>query len=338
MMLRKFAMLGGVLVVACGDGDDAAPVPDAAVTVPDAGAGGLLTPPPPEQGFQVVLEPFAVEPGQEAYHCYRLPFPVGGEVDVERIESRFSTGAHHLLISTIDRAYAPGHGPCSASDFGFEVGLGDGVSANLRFLSGAQTPYAQDPTAELALEPGMAFRIREGATLLLQIHWFNAGDATQEAATALNFWYPTETPTRLLEAFFFYHTAISLPAHAVTEVTGRCLFPMDAEVVGMVSHMHARGVDFTTHAVRGGALGEQVYQESSWQEPTMKMWPASGLLDMALGEGLEYRCSFDNQTDATISEGDGAADEMCMLIGLYAGGTGTIFGFPGTAFPSNPCQ
>jgi hypothetical protein len=265
-----------------------------------------------------------------------VPFPVATEVDIARIESRFSLGAHHLLLSTIEGEHATGSGRCNANDFGFGVGLTDAVAGNLRFLSGSQTPYSADPRSDITLETGMAFRFRPGTKLLAQLHWANTTDASMTASAAINFWYADTTPTRLLEAIFFYHAAIAIPPRASVEIAGRCTLPSAVEVVGLVSHMHARGTGFTTRRWNG-ALGEVVYEESSWAEPQMKMWPASGLLTLTAGEGLEYRCLFTNDTDATITDGDSAGDEMCMLIGLYAGGTRTLFGFPGAPFPNNPC-
>jgi hypothetical protein len=331
-------VLAGAALVACGGGSTGNPADiDAALSgAPDAAPDSLLPPPPDGEGVQVALAPFEVAPGEEVYWCYTLSFPAG-EVDVARIETRFGLGAHHLLISTIEGDYAEGDGRCTPNEFGWGVSLQAAFGSNLRFLSGTQTPYAEDPRSDLVLEDGMAFRFRAGTKLLAQVHWANTTDAPQAAPTVINFWYATSTTTRLLEAFFFYHTGFSIPAHAQAEVAGRCTFPSDVEVVGMVSHMHARGVNFTAHSF-AGTLGDLVYEETDWQEPVMKMWSTqAGLLDVAAGEGFEYRCFFDNQSDATIVEGDSAGDEMCMLIGLYAGGDGTVFGFPGITFPGNPC-
>jgi hypothetical protein len=127
-----------------------------------------------------------------------------------------------------------------------------------------------------------------------------------------------------------------LPPQQDSEVAGRCIFPQSMEVVGMVSHMHARGTHFETHAF-DGTQGDLIYEENTWAEPTMKMWPMSGLYQVTPQQGFEYRCFFTNDTDEWIYEGDGAGEEMCMLIGLYTGGDGTIWGFPGTNFPNNVC-
>jgi len=320
-------------LVACG-GDGSAPV------AVDAGVDGpppFLAAPPEGQGRQVTLPPFTIAAGQEAYWCYTLPFPESAQVDLARIESRFSLGAHHLLLSTVEGNFATGSGPCGPSDFGYHVTIASAYTGNLRFLSGAQTPYSTDPRAELRLEDGMAFRVRPNTKLLAQLHWANTTEAPMTAETAINLWWATTPPTKLLEAFFFYHTGFSIPPHSTVDVAGRCTFPLDAEVVGMVSHMHARGTRLTARRWDGG-LGAQVYEESSWQEPQMKMWPGAGLLNIASGTGLEYRCTFTNPGAGTIVEGEGAGDEMCMLIGLYAGGTRTLFGFPGlSGVPNNPC-
>lgn len=326
------------LATACGGGDgEPGGGADAAAPELDARTPAFLAPPPEGEGFQVELAPFDIAPGEEVYYCYRLPLPAGADFDLQRLESRFSLGAHHMLVSTIEKDYEPGHGRCTANEFGYEVDLIEAFSSNLRFLSGAQTPYSDDPRAELALEPGLAFRVRTGSSLLVQLHWVNTTDSVQRARTAINVWYAASPPSKLLDAFFFYHTAIELPPHEDAEVAGRCTFPQDVEVVGMVSHMHARGTGFTTHRY-DGSLGDMLYEESSWQDPVMKMWPMAGLLQVGAGTGVEYRCLFRNDTDDWIYEGDGAGEEMCMLIGLYTGGAGgTLWGFPGAGFAGNAC-
>ena len=349
-MVRSKVWLGLVLVAGCGGaagvGGSAGGAAGQGGAPEDAGAAGaaggpsdvFLPAPQPGLGFQVEPAPFPVAAGKEQYYCYRLPIPVDHDFDLTRIETRFGKGAHHLLISTVDRAYEAAHGSCSANQFGFGVEPLDALSSNLRFLSGAQTPYADDPRSDLTLEPGLAFRVKRGTTLLLQVHWLNAGTTPLDARTAINFWFADAPPTQYLEAFFFYHTGIRLPAHATTEVAARCLFPDDADVVGMVSHMHQRGKRFTARRFEG-ALGDEVYLEESWQEPRMRMWHRPELLHIARGTGLEYRCTFQNDTAGVITDGEGAGDEMCMLVGLYTGGTQTLFGLPGLdAFPGNPCR
>ena len=320
---------------ACGSSDDQeTEKPDPI----DPGPEGLLAAPEPGEGFQIDLEPFEVPSGEELYYCYRVPVPADVEVDVATIEARFTLGAHHMLALTVDETYEADQGECSAGTLAYGLSPVEAFTKNLRFLSGAQTPYSEDPRMKLDLEDGMAFRVRKGSTLFFQIHWFNVTPEPQQAKTVVNFEYAEAEPEKLLESFFFYHTDINLPPRSPSEVAGRCTFPEDSEIVGMVSHMHQRGVNFTTHKY-DEAMGDLVYEEASWAEPIMKYWRSPDLLQVPSGSALEYRCFFENTTDDWIGEGDGANDEMCMLIGMYTGGSRTLFGFPGAGsgnFP-NPC-
>jgi hypothetical protein len=313
-------------------GADSATVDDRAATT-----AALLDVPTEGDGFQVNLPSFDVQPSEEAYYCYRLPMPVDEAFDLSAVESRFSLGAHHLLLSTVDEAYEAGQGACDASQFGYDVPIGEAMQNNLRFLSGAQTPYADDPRTKIEFEEGMAFQLKSDTTLLAQLHWVNTTTDVQHAATTINFLYAKTETTMPLDSFFFYHTDIQLPPQSASEVGGRCTFPAGDQIVSMVSHMHARGVDFTVHR-NDGSDAELLYEEDSWSEPQMKFWPVSDLLQVQETQTLDYRCFFDNTTADWIYDGDGAGEEMCMLIGLYTGGSGTIWGFPGMDFPGNACQ
>ena len=325
-MNRSIALLGlSIAALGCSDASSdgkEGSTPEAFLPVPEQ-----------TQGFQAAPEPFEVQPGEEVYYCYRIPLEQVGQIS--KITGRFGVGAHHALISTIEKEYTPGQGPCSASDFGWNVGLQEAMRHNLRFITAAQTPYSEDPRMELALEEGMAFEFKPGTTLLLQLHWLNTSTEPQLAQTAFNFHYAPQEVQTQVNAFFFYHTNFNLPPTQKTEVAARCSFP-ETNIIAMVSHMHSRGKRFTTHRYQGG-LGEQVYEETSWEDPTVRTWPSQAPLRLDAGESLEYRCFFGNPTQAAIGEGDGADEEMCMLVGLYEGGNGTFWGFPGVSYAGNPC-
>lgn len=327
--IAALALVLGCSTDSVGDDDD-----DVAPGV-DAGPEPFLQPPPEGDGFQVMLPEFEVPPGEEIYYCFRVPMPVDQEFDLQRIEQRFSLGAHHMLVMTVDGDYGESMAPCSQESITGD--LPQEAVASLRFLGGAQTPYSEDPRAELELEDGMAFQVRNPTTLVFQLHWANTTDATQTATTAINFWYSQVEVTRYLESFFFYHTGIEVPPQSAGQAAGRCTFPMDVEVVGMVSHMHQHGTNYEAHQYDGAQLTDMVYQETRWQDPEMKFWKANDLIEIDEGQGFEYRCFYQNNTDEWIYEGEGANDEMCMLVGLYAGGTGTLFGAPGFDYPGNPC-
>ncbi len=320
---------------ACGTENKA--VPDSGTAENDASPEEFLLAPDDTDGFQLRPQPFTVAPGEEVYYCYSISIPIDeAEFLLGRVESRFSVGAHHLLISTVDTPVPQGQGPCSANDFGHGITFVEAIGSNLRFLSGAQTPYSVDPRSDISFSEKYAFYIKPQSTILLQLHWANTTDSPQVANTAINFWRSTSESPERLESYFFYHREIALPPGEKTEVAGRCAFPENSEIVGIVSHMHARGTFFTARHFRENGQTETIYEETSWQEPEMKTWFDSAAPSFKGSDEIEFRCFFENTTSEWIYEGDGANDEMCMLIGIYTGGHNTLWGFPGIT--GNRCR
>ncbi len=80
-----------------------------------------------------------------------------------------------------------------------------------------------------------------------------------------------------------------------------------------------------------------LHQTSEWAEPRASTWPLDRMLQVARGDTLEYRCRYRNTTDERILVGESAKDEMCMLVGYYVGSGGTLWGFPGSRLPGDPC-
>lgn len=349
-MRSSVVLLASLVLGAAACGDDKTSAPPGTMMPPEGsgGAGGspeapaplTLDPPPAGEGFQIAAAPFLVQPGQEVYYCERVKLPVDADFDVQRIHARYSNGAHHLLVLSVDEEYPPLHGTCDAGTLGYELSQEELVRNNLRFIGGSQTPYLASPESDGTFDEGLAIRVRKGATILLQQHFLNTGPAPVEAKTLINVHFARTPPQKLLESFFFYHIDVDVPAHAEADAAARCTFPPGTEVLGMVSHMHKRGVWYKAHEVVGDALGQMLYETTEWQEPQMKTWPGNAMLQMG-GKTVEYRCHYKNESDQRIQTGEsGEYDEMCMLIGFYTGGTETLWGLPGVsraAWPGNPC-
>ena len=57
---------------------------------------------------------------------------------------------------------------------------------------------------------------------------------------------------------------------------------------------------------------------TDWEHPGVGAWSAPDFLTVGAGDSFTYGCSYQNNTNTTITVGETAAsNEMCMAIGYY---------------------
>jgi hypothetical protein len=88
-------------------------------------------------------------------------------------------------------------------------------------------------------------------------------------------------------------------------------------IIALAGHYHFRGFRFEAYRVHAdGSLGEQLYDYQSFDEPDFRQF--DGSLVLHAGEGIEWRCTYQNDTTRTFTFGqDAALEEHCILSGFY---------------------
>jgi hypothetical protein len=265
---------------------------------------GALPPPAAGQGVQLTMEA-TIEAGQEIEYCQYLV--IDEDVDVGMFEHRYSPGSHHLLLYLTTLAAEDVVDDAERFDCS---GRGDLALGGIAYA-------AQVPEGTTDFPAGVAMRFRRGQVVLMQTHYLNATDAALDADVRLNLRASSVPVEQEAGTLFFYDYSIVVPPHGKAKAKMRCELGADIEVSFAMSHMHRRGVGYSSR-ISGKGLEQPLalYETDRWEgvEPLVLDPPLSA----RAGQVVEFECDYDNQTADTIIEGPSASkNEMCMFVATY---------------------
>src|SRR5439155_531447 len=91
----------------------------------------------------------------------------------------------------------------------------------------------------------------------------------------------------------------------------------DVKLLGITGHYHFRGQGFEAYRVHtDGSLGELLYRYEGFDQPNFQQFADPPVLHP--GEGIEWRCHYQNNTDKTFTYGpDASTQEHCIMFGAY---------------------
>jgi hypothetical protein len=273
----------------------------------------LAPPPTPEEGFQYVMDPFDVPPGQEIQNCYFFDVPYDEEVCIGRIEVAQNSGTHHMNI------FRPEEG--TIADLDGEPGtavLGGSDRTSPCWVSGNwfDWPLVVNSQQSTPGEGGYEWRLPDGVAqkfvphekLMLQSHYVNAATQAGERGVVLvNFWRVPCEGTQELGTMFATNQGINVcPGDVDKTFETSCggEFSQPVTITAANSHYHSRGIDFTIELYDPIAddYGEPFYENRSWNDPVM----ATGLdVQVPAGQRIGWHCSYtyrDPQDPYTCSD------------------------------------
>lgn len=260
-----------------------------------------LPPPAEGRGVQVSTPELVLAPGEERYGCYHLELPVEQAVNVSRLVSRTRGGHHFILYRPVD------------------VTAASGTLANRSCQTQAADAWlyaAFTPDNELRMPEGVAIPLEARARVLLDMHFVNTSASERRGQVFLNVEFAEGTPLAHAGALLTY-ADIELPPRRERTVGGKCTPPEGVHFFLMTTHTHRRGRLAVVERWADGAPIEELVRTEDWAHPQVRSW-GPPFLRFLPGEQLQYRCSFQNSSSMTITDGPSAEiNEMCMAIGYY---------------------
>ncbi|MBM4359579.1 MAG: hypothetical protein FJ096_15865 [Deltaproteobacteria bacterium] len=295
MSARGRAVITAVALVAgCTSGTPPAPSPT-----------DDFPPPTEEQGFQVSMS-VSAPAGAEIWKCKidYLPSTLGFFA-ANRVASKQTDYIHHMDIMALaftPLELEPGIYDCDAIYYAHKELMEDGI-----FLYASQQAEQQ-----IQLPKGTAAMIPSKMQYMQEIHYVNTTNAPVDVFSKVNVHTipPLEVTDRIWGGVV-RDAHINVPPMAKHEEWSRCIMNEDVEVLFLSSHTHKLGKKVTAARFDGTTTGDVFYENDDWHAPKLDNYAPP--MRLKKGEGLEFHCFFENDSDKAVHWGFGADDEMCQL-------------------------
>jgi len=277
------------------------------------GSGGGL--PPPTNGVQITTPSFTLNPGEEVFKCFFTSLATNTDVAAVKFASTMAPGSHHFILYTTQNPIQP--------DNTF-IDCGGGMGGNTTQDPPVWLYASQDPMHEMDMPSGVAMPLKAHQPLIFNMHYINTGSTPKTVQVVQNIEYATGNYMRA-GAFVTFNTMISIPPNGTQTVSGHCTVPQGVNFFTMSTHSHKRTVTAQANRYMNGTVGAPLVMTTDWAHATISNWD-NPFLTLNAGEEIYYSCSYQNDTNQTISVGESAeTNEMCMAVGYYFPATGNTF-------------
>ncbi len=279
-----------------------------------------LAPPQVGSGFQVTSGSFDVSSNFEreifVYRDLGNPSPIY----INRIHTKMRPFSHHLVLYSFDPTTTPQSKlpPFNViRDLRNPNGTYNYATEDLMnyhtFLGGSM--IQED---EFNFPPGVALKLPAHAGIDFNTHFVNYTTKAIPGECYANIY--TVDPLNVqheAQTLFIANTNLSLPPHQQSIVTQTTPNPSayKMNIFMLTSHNHARGQKFQIIISGGSRNGEVVYESTSWDHPSEKIFDPPIVLNT--GEGLTTKVTYLNNSDNTVVFGFKSTDEMDVMYGYF---------------------
>jgi hypothetical protein len=272
---------------------------------------------PPENGIQVHVGPFEVQPHYEREFLNFVNIDTLDEVYIKQYEISMRSGSHHFILYTFTNVVPPMLVPDPGEYRDYRDANGNYIINNLAitsyhvYFAGTQWPYMN-----YHFPPGVALKVDINNGLDQNSHYINRTDEVQigEVYTNIYFADPSEVEHEA-QVMFINKTDFELPPHEITTLEHTISVGERIHIFQLFSHAHEHMLEFSVEIVGGDRDGELVYFAYDWEHPPiLDLDPP---ITLEAGEGLKLNATYDNWTDKTLRFGLLGEDEMMILFGYY---------------------
>lgn len=276
-------------LVACGkdaatSGDD-----DAA----DAGDGA------PAGYTRLIGRSWEVSAGENVYKCARVT--VQQDMYITAIDVLKPAGTHHTLL-TIAGANGTA-GPDGEHDCG-----PTSIGMYMLYAAGAGTPPIQLPA-------GVGVKVSAGEQLHLNLHLLNSSDETLSGDSAILVKTQPEPPSMLAEMVLAGPLELDIPpTNSAVSFSGECTATSPYSLFAVWPHMHTFARRQKVELIHGDDA--RVLHEKDYKFDEQGYYAVDPIAAVASGDRVRVTCTYVNNSNSTVTYGDGPDREMCFA-GLY---------------------
>jgi len=275
-----------------------------------------------------------IPPGADVTYCQYLMAPFDHDVDVVDVQGVQSKFGHHAAVFTYadDGTQQLGTSlPCMGTEFtGGTAGGATTPSSALSmgaYLGGIGGEGAGSTAA--ALPPGVAFRMKKGNGVMLNVHYLNTGTKAIDGDAVVDINFAEADPSRTIASMFVnLNMGFTVAPEAQTTSTVDCVAKSDLQIIMMANHMHEFGTSASTELIPAGSTASQMlHEDTTWASdmqfsPVYSHWPVATPLAVHTGDTIRTTCNWGNTTADSMT----FPREMCLSVGfaLAPPGTATV--------------
>jgi hypothetical protein len=288
----------------------------AAPTTPASAAPGTGTPvtptTPPAVGasLKVSLSIPQVPAGKEGTECLQVKLGNAAPVNIVQLHNKLSPASHHFIVTALTD-------PASVEKPREECMPFRGA------IAGAPLAITQKHDDMVSLPPGVGYHMNANQVLHLELHYLNASDKTVDVLGEAEL-FAANASAQLQEGAVLLvgTTDINIPAHTTHQNQPKFLaLPQGMDGVqfyAMTGHTHRLGTNVSvSSAMNATTPGSMLYAPTNfdWESPEMKSLAPHA--SIPAGGGFMLQCSWNNTTDAAVTFGESALQEMCFFWAYY---------------------
>jgi len=250
-----------------------------------------------------------MKPGKEVTKCVRKRLDNTDPIWVTSIETKLNKGSHHVIVYRSDQ------------DTEFEEPID--CDPFVETLGGETIPLiiTQVKDETLTLPPGVAFKFEPNQMIRVEAHYFNyyTEDITAHAEVTFNT-IAAEDVEHEADMLFYGTPDFSVPPGEEHTTPWHFIDVWeDTKIFAVTGHTHQYGTNVEiSQSTSSDDEGDYIYPKSTpfqWDESPIEQY--SPPLHFAEGEGLRYRCTWNNTGNDTLTFGESAKKEMCFLWAYY---------------------
>ncbi len=265
--------------------------------------------------LQASIGPIPLKPSEETTVCMVMPLGNTEDVVLDGFDMKLAPGSHHLIAYLTDAGVtAPNTFACSPF-----TGVVIGTDIPIAFANAEDISFS--------FPKGVAMDIPANSNIKIEAHYINASANALQGHGQVTFHTTPKTSAPPYQAANFLAagtTNISIPPNS-SYSTGPLFTspPAGTHMVIVTTHEHRLGTRAQVWAsTKEGDLSNEIADDRNWASPAWRTLAPQ--VDFDGTNGLSYQCDWNNTTDQTITFGESALDEMCIIAGYYYPSQGLI--------------
>ena len=280
-----------------------------------------IEPPAEDEGFQIHLGPYFIEPGAEVEYMSKYEPLLDGTTEIIKFQTEMGSYSHHYIVYDFSNGASTGFDPNTVP-----YGLRD----NLAF-DGKSFVLTEQYSNTLETPKGTAFKWDNNTVLDLNSHYINySSTQVLKCEVYLNVYTQDNgTAAQVMRSQLIPNTNIPIPNDG-QDITFNYPFSLPADinlyVWGVVSHTHQYGKDFNIYNRNlDGSQGAQVYdggcangipgcavEDFDYQHLPFRFFEP--FLEVDAQEGIIAEATYNNDGPVPVDWGLTSDDEMMIFV------------------------